>query len=73
MASDGYNTGAATSPAFTVTNRKPSFAPIFTPVQGQAYPAATVVLRGSATDPEDGGLSDAVGMDCRRDTGRQRP
>ena len=60
LASDGYNTGAAVSQPFTVTNRKP-VALIFTPVQGQVYPAgATVVLRGSATDPEDGGLSDAA-------------
>ena len=57
LAGDGYNTGIALSQPFTVANRKP-LTIIFTPVEGQVYPATdAVILRGSATDPEDGGLS----------------
>ncbi len=58
LASDGYNTGIATSQPFTVNNRKPVVL-VYTPVNGQVYAAgATVILRGGATDPEDGGLTD---------------
>ncbi len=58
LASDGYNTGIATSQSFTVNNRTPVVL-VYTPVNGQVYPAgATVILRGGATDPEDGGLTD---------------
>jgi hypothetical protein len=60
LASDGYNTGTALSLPFTVANRAP-VALVYTPVDGQVVPAGeTVVLRGSATDPEDGGLTDAA-------------
>ena len=57
LASDGYNTGIATSQPFTLKNRKPE-PYIVAPSGGQTYPAgAAVVLQGGATDPEDGGLT----------------
>ncbi len=57
LASDGYHTSSATSPAFTVKNRKPE-PYIVAPANGQSHPAgAAVVLQGGATDPEDGGLA----------------
>ena len=56
MASDGYNTAIATSQPFTLKNRPPEPA-IFTPGAGQTFPAGEgVLLQGSATDAEDGGL-----------------
>jgi hypothetical protein len=60
LASDGYNTAIALSQPFTVKNRPPD-AFILSPAAGQSYPAGdAVLLRGSATDAEDGGLSDAA-------------
>lgn len=60
LASDGYNTGIATSQAFTVNNRKPD-AFIVVPVSDQTFPAGqAVTLQGGATDAEDGGLSGAA-------------
>ena len=56
LASDGYNTTIATSQGFTVENRPP-LPMILAPVAGQVLPGGeAVVLQGSATDPEDGGL-----------------
>lgn len=55
-ASDGYNTTLATSPPFTVVNRAP--APHIDTSDRTLLPAGqTVVIHGSATDVEDGGLS----------------
>lgn len=60
LASDGYNTGTATSQPFTVTNRKPD-AFIVTPAAEQTFAAGQpVLLTGGATDAEDGGLSAAA-------------
>lgn len=57
LATDGYNTTIATSQPFTLQNRPPEPA-ILLPVAGQTYPAGTgVLLQGTATDAEDGGLS----------------
>jgi hypothetical protein len=59
MASDGYNTGLATSQPFTLANRQPDVA-IDTPVAGQVLAAGQpLLLSGTATDPEDGELSGA--------------
>lgn len=56
LASDGYNTALATSQPFTLKNRAPEPV-ILTPGAGQTFPAGqAVVLQGSATDAEDGGL-----------------
>ncbi len=56
--SDGYHTGLATSPGFTVTNRRPQ-AFIASPTAGESLPAGrTVLLRGAGMDVEDGGLPD---------------
>lgn len=56
LANDGYNTTIATSQPFTLKNRAPE-PTILTPASGQTYPAGqTVILQGSATDAEDGGL-----------------
>jgi len=56
LATDGYNTAVALSPAFSLSNRPP--APIISaPGAGQAFAAGqAVLLHGSATDAEDGGL-----------------
>ncbi len=56
LASDGYNTTIATSAAFTLKNRLPE--PVITaPSVGQTFVAGqTILLQGSATDAEDGGL-----------------
>jgi hypothetical protein len=60
LASDGYHTTIATSAPFTVANRKPVVA-ISAPAPGQTIGGAeTVLLRGNATDPEDGGLGGAA-------------
>ncbi len=60
LASDGYNTGIGISQPFTVRNRKPD-AFIVAPAANQTFAAGeTVVLRGGATDAEDGGLSAAA-------------
>jgi hypothetical protein len=60
LASDGYNTGIATSAAFTVANRKPT-PYIVAPGAGQTIAAGLdVVLAGGAADAEDGGLADAA-------------
>lgn len=57
LASDGYNTAIATSQPFTLKNRPPEPA-ILTPGAGQTFPAGEgVLLQGSATDAEDGGLA----------------
>jgi hypothetical protein len=57
LATDGYNTATATSQPFTVKNRLPQ-PMIVTPGNTQTFAAGeAVLLRGSATDPEDGGLS----------------
>jgi len=56
LASDGYNTAIAISQPFTLKNRAPEPV-ILTPGAGQTFPAGeTVVLQGSATDAEDGGV-----------------
>ena len=58
-ASDGYNTTLATSQPFTVTNRAP--APHIDAPGNAPLPAGqTIVVQGSATDVEDGGLSGAA-------------
>ncbi|HXF63133.1 MAG TPA: hypothetical protein VNK95_16020, partial [Caldilineaceae bacterium] len=58
LASDGYHTGIATSPGFTVTNRKPT-AVIIEPAPGQSVAAGqTALLRGFGYDPEDGPIED---------------
>lgn len=60
IASDGYNTTAATSAPFTVPNRKPVVT-ITAPAPGGVLPAGkTVTLAGSAMDVEEGGLSGAA-------------
>jgi hypothetical protein len=60
IASDGYNTTIANSQLFVVPNRKPEPA-IFLPARDQTFAAASAAtLRGSATDPEDGGLRDGA-------------
>ena len=57
LASDGFHTTIATSAPFTVQNRKPEPA-ILQPASGQTVAAGIAVpLQGTATDPEDGGLS----------------
>jgi hypothetical protein len=56
-ASDGYNTGTATSKPFTVSNHKPEVF-ILTPAPGENTPAGqSAQLRGAAMDAEDGSLS----------------
>ncbi|MCO6451900.1 MAG: fibronectin type III domain-containing protein [Caldilineales bacterium] len=60
LASDGYHTGIGTSATFTVLNRKPD-AFVISPTAGQSFAAGIpVLLRGGATDAEDGGLSDSA-------------
>ncbi|HXF63061.1 MAG TPA: IPT/TIG domain-containing protein, partial [Caldilineaceae bacterium] len=57
LASDGYNTAIATSQPFTVQNRPPQPI-IYSPGAGQTFAGGQpVLLQGSATDAEDGGLS----------------
>ncbi|MBW7881305.1 MAG: IPT/TIG domain-containing protein [Caldilineaceae bacterium] len=60
LASDGYNTAIATSQPFTLKNRPPE--PVISdPVAGQTFAGGQdVLLRGSATDAEDGGLAGAA-------------
>ena len=56
LANDGYNTTIATSQPFTLKNRLPAPV-ILAPAAGQTFAAGqTVILQGSATDAEDGGL-----------------
>jgi hypothetical protein len=56
-ASDGYNTGLATSAAFTVSNRAPE-PYIVSPIEGETTAAdRAALLSGDAIDAEDGGLS----------------
>jgi hypothetical protein len=56
-ASDGYNTGMASSPAFVVSNQPPQVY-ISSPGPDQMVEAGEpVVLRGGASDVEDGSLS----------------
>lgn len=56
LANDGYNTTIATSQPFTLKNRLPEPA-ILAPGAGQTFPAGqNVILQGTATDAEDGGL-----------------
>ncbi|MBC8160988.1 MAG: IPT/TIG domain-containing protein [Roseiflexaceae bacterium] len=58
-ASDGFNTTLATSQPFTVVNRAPE--PVIDAPGSAPLPAGqTIVLNGSATDAEDGGLSGAA-------------
>ena len=58
LASDGYHTGFADSPGFTVTNRKPT-AVIVEPAPGQSVAAGqTALLRGFGYDAEDGPIED---------------
>jgi hypothetical protein len=58
LATDGYNTAIDMSEPFTVQNRPP-LPVIITPAEGQTFAGGqAVVLQGSATDPEDGGLGD---------------
>ena len=57
LASDGYNTSIATSQAFTLKNRPP-LPVIMAPGNGQTFAAGqAILLQGSATDAEDGGLA----------------
>ena len=57
-ASDGYNTTLATSQPFTVVNRAPQ--PVINAPGTAPLPAGqTIIVNGSATDAEDGGLSGA--------------
>ncbi len=54
--SDGYNTALAVSAGFTVADQAPR-AYILSPRAGQPQPPGRpVIVRGGATDPEDGGL-----------------
>jgi len=56
-ASDGYYTGFATSAPFTVLNRTPKVY-IISPAEGETVAGGTaVVLRGAASDAEDGNLN----------------
>jgi hypothetical protein len=57
LASDGYNTTIATSAGFTLSNRLPR--PVIAgPGSEQSFAAdEAVLLQGSATDAEDGGLA----------------
>jgi len=56
-ASDGYNTGIATSSSFVVSNRPPQ-PYIVSPAPDQLFEAGQIVmLRGGAGDAEDGSLS----------------
>lgn len=60
LASDGYNTAIGVSQPFTLKNRPPEPV-IFTPGAGETLAAGpAVVLQGSATDAEDGGLAGAA-------------
>lgn len=60
LASDGYHTSIATSQPFTVVNRPPEPA-IIVPTTNQIFAAGeAIVLRGQATDPEDGGLANSA-------------
>ena len=57
LASDGYHTAIALSQSFTLKNRPPEPV-IFSPLAGESFAAGpAVVLQGTATDAEDGGLS----------------
>lgn len=57
MASDGYHTALETSPGFTVNNHLPE-PYILSPNGNQVQqPGSSIMLRGGATDAEDGGLS----------------
>ncbi len=57
LASDGYHTTAAVSPAFTLANRPPQ-AYIDAPLEGQSFtPGQPILFEGSAMDAEDGPLS----------------
>ncbi len=56
--SDGFNTTLATSNPFTVPNRKPVVS-IAAPADGAVFqPTQTILLKGAATDVEDGGLNE---------------
>jgi len=60
VATDGINIGYAGTPAIIVPEQAP-FVVITDPVAGQTFiPGALVVMQGSATDMEDGGLPDAA-------------
>jgi hypothetical protein len=60
LASDGYHTAIGVSQPFTLKNRPPAPV-ILAPGAGETVAAgAAVVLQGSATDAEDGGLIDAA-------------
>lgn len=57
-ASDGYHTTLSTSLPFTLANHHPTVV-IYAPTPYQTIAAGGQInLRGSATDPEEGGLSD---------------
>ena len=57
-ASDGVNTGSATSVAFNVSKKLPTAAVINSPVNGATLQASNpVLLSGGAYDPDDGFLS----------------
>jgi len=60
VATEGINIGYAGTPAIIVPEQAP-FVVITDPVAGQTFiPGALVVMQGSATDMEDGGLPDAA-------------
>jgi len=60
LASDGYNTAIATSPAFVVSNQPPR-PYIVSPGTDQAFePGEMIILRGGADDVEDGSLDGAA-------------
>lgn len=57
IASDGYNTTIATSPAFELHNRSPQ-PYIISPSNGQLFPPEQLIrLQGGADDPENGQLT----------------
>ena len=59
IASDGYNTTIAVSQPFTVANRAPT-PHIDAPGSAPLPAGQTIILSGSASDVEDGGLSGAA-------------
>ncbi len=58
IASDGFNTGLATSPLFSLANHEPNIF-IIAPTDGAAFLAPEpVILQGQALDPEQGLLGE---------------
>lgn len=59
IATDGINTGQATSSAFNVARKAPQ-PTILWPEAGEQYPVTSMQLRGAAWDEEDGDLPGTV-------------